>query len=63
MSGYVFTAALGAVIIFGGSAIATKVAVSAISALDVSILRTVIGGFIAIPLALALGIRLPASVT
>ena len=63
MSGYVFTAALGAVIIFGGSAIATKVAVSAISALDVSILRTVIGGFVAMPLALALGIKLPASVT
>ena len=63
MPGYVLVAALGAVIIFGGSAIATKIAVTAISPIDVSILRTVIGGLVAIPLALALRIRLPASVT
>ena len=62
MSWLVFAAALGAVVIFGGSAIATKVAVSAISPLDVSIMRTVIGGVIAIPLAFALRIRLPASI-
>jgi len=62
MSWIVFVAALGAVIIFGGSAVATKVAVSAISALDVSIMRTIIGGLVAISLALALGIGLPASV-
>ena len=62
MSWLVFAAALGAVVIFGGSAIATKVAVSAISPLDVSIMRTVIGGLIAIPLAFALRIKLPASI-
>ena len=61
ISGLVFAAALGGVIIFGGSAIATKVAVSAISAIDISILRTVIGGLLALPLAFALHIRLPAS--
>lgn len=52
-----------AVIIFGGSAIAAKVAVSTIAALDVAILRTVIGGAIALPLALILGIRLPVHTT
>jgi drug/metabolite transporter (DMT)-like permease len=55
----VFIAAMVAVIVFGGSAIATKVAVSAISALDVAILRTVIAGFIVFPFALFLRIRLP----
>lgn len=55
----VFIAALGAVIIFGGSAVATKIAVSAINALDVSIMRTIIGGLVAMPLAFALRIRLP----
>ena len=44
MNALVFAAALAGVIIFGGSAIATKVAVSAISAIDVSIMRTIIGG-------------------
>lgn len=57
----VFVAALSGVIIFGGSAIATKVAVSAISAIDVSIMRTVIGGLLALPLAITLRIRLPGS--
>ena len=52
-------AAMTAVIIFGGSAIATKLAVSAISALDVAILRTVIGGLFALPLAVFLRIQLP----
>lgn len=61
MSGLVFAAALAAVIIFGGSAIATKVAVSAIGALDVSIMRTIIGGLVAVPLTFALRIPLPAS--
>lgn len=58
---HVFAAALAAVVIFGGSAVATKMAVSAIAALDVAILRTVIGGLLAIPLALAWRIRLPTS--
>ena len=56
-----FMAALVAVIIFGGSAVATKIAVSAINAIDVSIMRTVIGGLVAIPLAFAMRIRLPAA--
>jgi len=61
MNWAVLVAALAAVIIFGGSSVATKVAVSAISAIDVSIMRTVIGGLIAMPLAIALRIKLPAS--
>ena len=59
MNWTVFAAALGAVVIFGGSAVATRVAVSAIPAIDVAILRTVIGGLVALPLALALRIPLP----
>jgi len=59
MSALVYVAALTGVIIFGGSAIATKVAVSAINALDVSIMRTIIGGLLALPLALAMRIPLP----
>ena len=59
MSWPVFLAALTGVVIFGGSAIATKVAVSGIAAIDVSILRTVIGGLVALPLTLALRIGLP----
>lgn len=50
-----------AVIIFGGSAIGTKLAVSGIAAIDVAILRTIIGGLCALPLALYLKIRLPAA--
>jgi len=61
MSVMVYVAALTGVIIFGGSAIATKVAVSAINALDVSIMRTIIGGLVALPLAFVLRIPLPAS--
>ena len=61
MNALVFAAALGGVIIFGGSAIATKVAVSTISAIDVSILRTVIGGLLALPLAWVWRIPLPGS--
>jgi len=61
MSGLVFTAALAGVVIFGGSAIATKVAVSSIAAIDVSIMRTIIGGLVALPLTIALGIPLPAA--
>lgn len=47
MNRVVFAAALGAVVLFGGSAAATRVAVSASSAVDVSILRSVIGGLLA----------------
>jgi drug/metabolite transporter (DMT)-like permease len=59
MNWAVLVAALTAVIIFGGSAVATKIAVSAISAIDVAIMRTVIGGLIAMPLAIVLRIKLP----
>ena len=59
MSFAVFTAALLAVVIFGGSAVATKAAVSGIAAVDVAIMRTLIGGSIALPLALVLRIGLP----
>ncbi len=52
-------AALAAVIIFGASPVAAKIAVSTIAAIDVAMLRTVIGGLIAIPVALILGIGLP----
>ena len=62
MNGVVFAAALGAVIIFGGSAVATRVAVSAISAIDVSIMRTLIGGLVALPLAFLLRYKV-ASIT
>jgi drug/metabolite transporter (DMT)-like permease len=52
-------AALAAVIMFGASPVAAKIAVSTIAAIDVAMLRTVIGGLIAIPVALILGIGLP----
>lgn len=60
MGWLVLAAALGAVVIFGGSAVATKIAVSAIDAVDVSIMRTVIGGLLALPLTWMLRIPLPA---
>ncbi len=59
----VFVAALAAVVIFGGSAVATKVAVSGIHAIDVAILRTIIAGLVTLPLALTMGIRLPRETT
>jgi len=59
MSVNVLLAALIAVIIFGASPVAAKIAVSTIPAMDVALLRTAIGGMVALPLALLLGIRLP----
>ncbi|MDJ0778725.1 MAG: DMT family transporter [Gammaproteobacteria bacterium] len=55
----VLAAALAAVIIFGGSAVGTKLAVSGFQPVDVALLRTVIGGLLAIILALLLRIRPP----
>ena len=55
----VLFAALTAVIIFGASPVAAKIAVNEIAAMDVAILRTIIGGLLALPLTLALGIGLP----
>ncbi len=51
--------ALGATIIFGASPVAAKIAVSSIPVMDVALLRTVIGGAIALPLTLWMGIGLP----
>lgn len=55
----VLIAALTAVVMFGASPVAAKIAVATVSAFDVAILRTVIGGLVAIPIALLLGIGLP----
>ena len=52
-------AGLAAVVLFGASPVAAKVAVSTIAALDVAILRTVIGGLLALPITLGLRIGLP----
>jgi len=57
----VLLAALIAVVIFGASPVAAKIAVSTIPAMDVALLRTVIGGLVALPMALMLGIRFPQS--
>ena len=57
----VIIAALIAVIIFGASPVAAKLAVASIAALDVALLRTVVGGLIAIALAVLLRIDLPRS--
>ena len=59
MNPSVLIAALAAVILFGASPVATKIAIQGIPAMDVALLRTTIGGLIALPLALFLGIRLP----
>ena len=59
MNPLVLLAALAAIIIFGASPVAAKIAVQSIHAMDVATLRTIIGGAIALPLTLMLGIRLP----
>ena len=55
----VLFSALAAVIIFGASPVAAKIAVSGMAAMDVALLRTVIGGLFILPIALLMGIRLP----
>ena len=57
----VVLAALAAVIIWGASPVATKLAVADLAPITVAVLRTVIGGLAAIPVALALRIPLPAT--
>ena len=52
---------LSAVIIFGASPVAAKVAVLEIAALDVAVLRTVLGGFAVLPIILWSRIKLPES--
>ena len=55
----VILAALAAVILWGASPVAAKVAVADLSALTVALLRTFLGGALAVPVALALRIPLP----
>ena len=57
----VVLAALVAVVIWGASPVATKLAVADLAPITVAVLRTVIGGLAAIPVALALRIPLPAT--
>jgi len=59
----VVLAALAAVVIWGASPVATKLAVADLAPLTVAVLRTVAGGLAAIPVALALRIPLPATPT
>ena len=56
----VLAAALITVVLWGASPVAAKIAVSSLSPMMVAILRTVIGGLIALPLAILLRIPLPA---
>jgi len=55
----VVAAALVAVVIWGASPVATKLAVAEIDPVTVAVLRTVIGGLVSIPVALLMGIPLP----
>lgn len=59
MTPAVVLAALAAVVIWGASPVATKLAVADLDPLTVAVLRTVAGGLAAIPVALALRIPLP----
>ena len=56
----IFAAALIAVMLWGASAVAAKIAVSSLSPMMVAVLRTVIGGLIALPMAMLFRIPLPA---
>jgi len=59
MTRSVFLAALAAVIIWSAGPVATKLAVNELPVWTVAILRTFLGGVIALPLVLGLGIPLP----
>jgi len=59
MSPSVILAALAAVILWGASPVAAKVAVADLSPLSVAVLRTFLGGALAVPVALALKVRWP----
>lgn len=52
-------AAVAAVVLWGGSPVAAKIAVADLPPLAVAVLRTVAGGVIALPLAIAFGIPFP----
>jgi drug/metabolite transporter (DMT)-like permease len=60
MSPVVILAALAAVILWGASPVAAKVAVADFSPFTVAVLRTFLGGALAVPVALALKVRWPA---
>jgi drug/metabolite transporter (DMT)-like permease len=60
MSPSVVLAALAAVILWGASPVAAKVAVADLSPLSVAVLRTFLGGALAVPVALAMKVRWPA---
>ena len=60
MSPIVILAALAAVILWGASPVAAKVAVADFSPFTVAVLRTFLGGALAVPVALALKVRWPA---
>jgi drug/metabolite transporter (DMT)-like permease len=60
MSPAIILAALAAVVLWGASPVAAKVAVADLSPLCVAVLRTFLGGVLAIPVALALKVRWPA---
>lgn len=59
MTPAVILAALLAVVVWGGSPVGTKLAVASLPPLTVAVLRTVLGGALALPLALALRVPLP----
>lgn len=61
MSPAVIIAALAAVVIWGASPVATKLAVADLPPLAVAVLRTVIGGMLALPVALAMRVAPPAA--
>src|SRR5690242_18160896 len=61
MSPVVILAALAAVILWGASPVAAKVAVGELSAITVALMRTFVGGLLAVPVALAVRIPLPAT--
>lgn len=61
MSPLVLLAALAAVVLWGASPVAAKVAVGELSALTVALMRTFVGGLLAVPVALALRVPLPAT--
>lgn len=60
MSPAIILAALAAVVLWGASPVAAKVAVADLSPLAVAVLRTFLGGVLAVPVALALKVRWPA---
>ena len=59
MNVLVVLCALSAVIIFGASPVAAKFSLAGLPAIDVALLRTLIGGLIALPIVLLLKMQLP----